>query len=82
MVAFARPLRVARTTFWTQVTLHIWSRYYLQNTKNELEKAEQHYKRSLDVDGSRVATLCNYAALMKVIAWVGGVTLAHLPLQR
>jgi hypothetical protein len=28
------------------------------------------------VDGSRVATLCNYAALMKVIAWVGGYTSA------
>ena len=43
-------------------------RYYLQNTKNDFEKAEAHYKRSLEVDGNRVATLCNYAALMKVRA--------------
>ncbi len=73
-------------------------RYYLQNTKNDFEKAEAHYKRSLEVlnrylashvthntshftqnmslvtrhtitqvDGNRVATLCNYAALMKVM---------------
>ena len=55
----------------------------MQNTKNDFEKAEAHYKRSLEVygicvaprhaslfiqvDGNRVATLCNYAALMKVM---------------